>query len=417
MKKTLLFLILIIIFSIIAKSTPEWLIFRQQIQYPGNSIGGIVVDNNNMKWATIDSLIYKFDGKYWEKLIIPSNILQKKYFYEYLGNIYFENISVLWIEYYDGLIKYDGTNWFKYDTINSKLPNNNVFSMNFDKFGNKWICTKGLVKIKDSLWTIFNKSNTILPTDDIEGVAIDSLNNKWIIAASWGLLKYNDTTWTSYYATDTGFPMDALTNILVDSKNRIWCICYGQGLLMYDNNKWHFYNKDRSSLPENVFESMALDKYDNLWLVGAYGLVKFDGINSTSFNLPSKMGFNQSFIVIDKNGNKFVRCLQDILDYTIQYMGVFNENGIVGVTDVGEPVSQINFQISPNPASNFINLNLPPEYQTQPIKIYSVEGILVYQTSDDLKSSDVSAKIDISGFAPGVYYVKVGDKVLRFVKI
>ena len=91
------------------------------------------------------------------------------------------------------------------------------------------------------------------------------------------------------------------------------------------------------------------------------------------------------------------------------------------VNDLISGINEINgvdnFLIYPNPAESFITLNLPPEFQTSQIKIYSVEGICVYQTSDILKMSDVSAKIDVSSFSPGVYYVKVGDRVLRFVKM
>jgi len=64
----------------------------------------------------------------------------------------------------------------------------------------------------------------------------------------------------------------------------------------------------------------------------------------------------------------------------------------ISETDVIEKPIQYNFTISPNPAESFISLNFPSEYQTSQIKIYSVEGILVYQTSDILKMSDVAAK-------------------------
>jgi len=86
-------------------------------------------------------------------------------------------------------------------------------------------------------------------------------------------------------------------------------------------------------------------------------------------------------------------------------------------TEVPEPPKPNNFNIFPNPVESELTLNFHPEYQTSQIKIYSIEGILVYQTSDILKMSDVSAKIDVSRFPAGVYYVKVGDRVCRFIKI
>ena len=79
------------------------------------------------------------------------------------------------------------------------------------------------------------------------------------------------------------------------------------------------------------------------------------------------------------------------------------------------------FQIFPNPTSYTISLNLPPEYQSFPIKIYSIEGIEVYNSSCSGTGMPVpydgNIKINVSCFAPGVYYIKVVDKVCRFVKI
>jgi len=57
------------------------------------------------------------------------------------------------------------------------------------------------------------------------------------------------------------------------------------------------------------------------------------------------------------------------------------------------------------------------ERGNNPNKIYSIEGILVYQEpSEGLKPSE-GYKIDVSRFSAGVYYVKVGNRVCRFIKI
>ena len=86
-----------------------------------------------------------------------------------------------------------------------------------------------------------------------------------------------------------------------------------------------------------------------------------------------------------------------------------------------EELSNSGFEIYPNPATSSIPIHLPPEYQTSPIKIYSVEGIEVYNVSGSGTGMPVpkgeNIKIDVISFSPGVYYVKVGDRVCRFVKI
>ena len=65
--------------------------------------------------------------------------------------------------------------------------------------------------------------------------------------------------------------------------------------------------------------------------------------------------------------------------------------------------------ISPNPATDYITLN-PEAAEAKLIQIYSIEGIKMYD-------GEYSERIDVSGFARGVYFVKIGNKVGRFVKI
>ena len=79
-------------------------------------------------------------------------------------------------------------------------------------------------------------------------------------------------------------------------------------------------------------------------------------------------------------------------------------------TDVPEPQKPNNFTIFPNPVESEISLSFPPEYQTSQIKIYSVEGIEVLE-------NEYKNKIDVSKLSTGVYYIMVGDKVVRFIKL
>lgn len=66
-----------------------------------------------------------------------------------------------------------------------------------------------------------------------------------------------------------------------------------------------------------------------------------------------------------------------------------------------------NRTIYPNPASVFIEIK---QETNQPVAIYSVLGI-------KLLESEYTDKIDVSGFPPGIYFVCIGDKVSKFVKI
>ena len=110
--------------------------------------------------------------------------------------------------------------------------------------------------------------------------------------------------------------------------------------------------------------------------------------------IPAKSG-NYSCVVTDING-----CNSDMSD---NYY--FISTGVLGGIETNNIIN-----IYPIPAETYISLSLPLEYQNSSIKIYSVEGIEVLET-------ECKDKIDVSSFSTGVYYVKVRDKVSRFIKM
>ncbi len=83
------------------------------------------------------------------------------------------------------------------------------------------------------------------------------------------------------------------------------------------------------------------------------------------------------------------------------------------------------FSISPNPASGFIEITysngaLSFLRMQESVKIFNIFGEEVSTTPPfghpfELKGE--SYKIDVSAFPPGVYFVRIGDKVGKFVKI
>jgi len=78
--------------------------------------------------------------------------------------------------------------------------------------------------------------------------------------------------------------------------------------------------------------------------------------------------------------------------------------------------------ISPNPATDYITIDLErcatlQKCGTSTLEIYDVMGILIQTTNlTPALSEGEGARIDVSLLAPGVYFVKIGDRVEKFVK-
>ena len=88
-------------------------------------------------------------------------------------------------------------------------------------------------------------------------------------------------------------------------------------------------------------------------------------------------------------------------------------------------VNTDNIRISPNPISDFLtisNINRrvnPTVEENSIIEIFSFLGIKVasYDTPPNPLLIEGEFRIDVSGLLPGVYFVRVGDEVGKFIKI
>ena len=88
-----------------------------------------------------------------------------------------------------------------------------------------------------------------------------------------------------------------------------------------------------------------------------------------------------------------------------------------GFSDVSDFDRQTSFSITPNPATDFIEIQNP---ENGAIEILNVFGQI--QTTTSLRDTPPyqegeNVKLDVSGLAPGVYFVRINNKVTKFVKI
>ncbi len=86
--------------------------------------------------------------------------------------------------------------------------------------------------------------------------------------------------------------------------------------------------------------------------------------------------------------------------------------------DAGENLASENAQfISPNPASDFIDVFVGANGRSplqSDVRIYNVYGQTVLSIG---AIHELPLRVDISGFAPGMYFVRIGDIVGKFVKL
>ncbi len=128
---------------------------------------------------------------------------------------------------------------------------------------------------------------------------------------------------------------------------------------------------------------------------------------------------NRNRLVLTKSGKYTVRevdsngCISEMSD-PVDFL-----------SDVNENINQSGIlSINPNPAEDFIEISVGSQHAVtnSDIRILNVLGETVVKSSEVLYNSQFSIpnsqlRIDVSGLPSGVYFVKVGEKVGKFLKI
>jgi len=92
------------------------------------------------------------------------------------------------------------------------------------------------------------------------------------------------------------------------------------------------------------------------------------------------------------------------------------ETTINGVGIVGANGYSPELQVYPNPTKNELRLQNYELQENSVIEIYSVVGQLVYQINKSTNNQINNITIDVSHLDNGMYYLKIDNKVVRFVK-
>ncbi|GEM_PF-5679350 len=199
----------------------------------------------------------------------------------------------LWIGTNGGVVHYnlaDGRKEY-FNKANSGLIFDNVEAVYIDRQGNKWFCTfDGVSRFDGTNWVSFDKDNMGISRDWVHDAVQDAAGNMWF-ATRAGITKYDGVNWTVYSpATDTVLTSYEIMAIDLDSKGNIWVVSRDDGyqrggLFKYDGSRWMSFTMHNSEIPDYYFYDVKVDQNDNLWLASNdHGLIKFDGTTFTMYN-------------------------------------------------------------------------------------------------------------------------------------
>ena len=282
-----------------------WTTYTVSDGLASNNVMAIAIDDKGNKWLGTDNGISKFDGEVWTNYENPFG------YSAHIGTIAIDKEGNIWFgghswggdDFGAGVLKFDGNSWTKYDESDG-LVSNNVWAINIDNEGNKWIGTMdGISKFDGSMWasydvTMYNPYNIVL------SIAIDEKNNKWF-GLDGKIVMFDDSVWTEYNVY-----CDGVVDITIDSMGNIWAV--GSSPLPYPN-VYKFdgenlipYNSFQPDHPYSIANAIAVDQEGHKWIVMEEGVSKFDDNNWSHYSTEDGLASNTvSDVAIDAEGNKW----------------------------------------------------------------------------------------------------------------
>lgn len=289
--------------------------------------------------------------------------------------LYSTNLGKTWVQNNSGLNE---------NILNLKMNNKNIYihtySYNLYKVSNSdgaWMSLnnsfdnkkiKGFDCTDDLTFVVLDNDSSFISTDDGNtwNISKQTFNKSYNykVAIKDSIILVGTDNNNIYYSTDLGkwwesalYDVDGYSNAIAVNNNNLFTISVGDKFYYFDLFTKKMINKS-SGLPAGQSFTMGLS--DNFAFIGTpYGL--------------------------------YYRKISDLLSTSVN-----DDNG-----------ASSGFSVYPNPASDFIMID--PKV-TDKVNIYNILGL-------DITPENISGKFDISKFQSGTYFIKIGNKIEKFVKL
>ena len=213
----------------------------------------------------------------------------------------------------EALLKYDGTDFVKFNTENTPMPENYVKAIAIDSKDNVWFSSSrfkrgGVVKFDHSDWTVYTPDNSNLPANLVQSIAIDKDDNVWLalseVVLDAYLVKISGDNWTTYTNDDLGFEPYYFGNIRVNSQNKLYgAIDYSLSSALA-NDRTQVFTYDGSSAQQLQYDGaltvkfITIDSENNVWCGTHGGYAVYNGrtwrVDDSSFEDSGVFAIEQS---------------------------------------------------------------------------------------------------------------------------
>ncbi len=349
------------------------------------------------------------------------------------------------------IYNFDGIKTEYYDTTNTPLAYSSISCITQGPKGDMYFGTYEdntfptiekktcLIRFDGENWEYFNQHNSPMHPYSIRDILVTGNDEFWV-ATVIGLFHYKEGTWKSYFEDENDFRRE-IRRPAIDKNNNLYITnilseVYSANL---NNSNVKFNKIETLSTGINVSTSCFVDSLNNLWLENRRELHKRKNANDwivyDSTHLDSeihrfsfyisrtgKIFTNNSKAVYEYKDNTNWEKIFDIPDsiFEVSLRGLDSKgnfwfssgNKLIKYTPEHNSVKrELNISIYPNPSQSKITVNT--DQQITELALYTINLTKVKDYTPNHKSSQ---EIDISNLSSGVYFIKVNDDFIKFVK-
>ncbi|MCK4465480.1 MAG: hypothetical protein KAU83_07195 [Bacteroidales bacterium] len=219
-------------------------------------------------------------------------------------SIDFDSKGNAWIgTFKQGMIKYNDGQTTIYNSENSLIPDSAVIrDIKVDNYDNIWLGTYGLIKFDGTTFDFFNTQNSPLLENIVWSIGIDKNNIIWLASCRFkqgGLMSFDGTTWKSYTPENSLLPANGVKDIVVDNNNNVWLamseIVNNACLVKIRNGEWTIYDDSALGFRPYYFGNLAIGRNNiliasldyglsSMWDITRPNIIHFDGYKCTIIN-------------------------------------------------------------------------------------------------------------------------------------
>lgn len=333
-------------------------IFNSENGLENQNIKVVSQDNEGNIWLGTDgSGAFRFSGNEFVNFINKDGLAG-------VMSIIQDHDKTYWFSTYgDGITKYEDHVFTNYNSLNSNLTNNTIWSSMLDSKNQLWFGSSGgLIKQNQDEFEVYHNTDW-LPSNKITSLFEDSKNHIWIGTAKGVTEIFNSDTAT--YTNSSGLETKNIRAI-TEYKNTIWL---GTSNGVFTSNKKGFSPWENNAVLDGKIVYCLKKWGDGIFIGTGNGLFYFDGKSVQNIKLHSSFSANYiNFITLEDN----------------QYLWIGTNFGV--------------FEID--------------------LSIYSfkgIKGISHYSASDGLKSPETNLN---AGFqdSDGFVWMGTGKGLLRYIR-